>query len=76
MNLMNLDIDNGHMLRAFFKNIPNRWPVWADEQNKLWGHSMLRLDATHTHKRLAFDIKFKKISIKQAIIICEIFFPV
>ena len=28
-------MDNGHVMRAFFKNIPNNWPIWADGQNKL-----------------------------------------
>ena len=23
-------MDNGHVMRAFFKNIPNNWPIWAD----------------------------------------------
>ena len=32
-------MDNGHMIRAFFKNIPNVWPIWADGSNKLWGIS-------------------------------------
>ena len=29
-------MDNGHVKMAFFKNIPNNWPIWADEPNKLW----------------------------------------
>ena len=27
--------DNGHVMRAFFKNITNNWPIWADGLNKL-----------------------------------------
>ena len=23
-------MDNGHVMRAFVKNIPNNWPIWAD----------------------------------------------
>ena len=23
-------------MRAFFKNIPKNWPIWADRPNKLW----------------------------------------
>ena len=26
-------MDNGHVMRAFFKNIPNNWPIWADGPN-------------------------------------------
>jgi hypothetical protein len=25
-----LSMDNGHVMRFFFKNIPNKWPIWAD----------------------------------------------
>ena len=27
--------DNGHVMRAFLKNITNNWPIWADGLNKL-----------------------------------------
>ena len=30
-------MDNGHVMRFFFKNILNNWPIWADGPNKLWG---------------------------------------
>jgi hypothetical protein len=31
-------MDNGHVIRTFFKNIPNNWRlIWADGSNKLWG---------------------------------------
>ena len=29
-------MDNGHVIRAFFKNITNNWPIWADGSNELW----------------------------------------
>ena len=29
-------MDNEHVMRAFFKNIPNNWSIWADGLNKLW----------------------------------------
>ena len=32
-----LPMDNGHVIRALFKNIPNYWPIWADGPNNLWG---------------------------------------
>ena len=27
--------DHGHVMRAFFKNITNSWPIWADWLKKL-----------------------------------------
>ena len=45
---MNLIVDNGHVMRAFFKNIPNNWLIWADEPNKLegiWGIFPVKLSA-------------------------------
>ena len=30
-------MDNGHVIRAFFKNIPNNWPIRAYGPNKFWG---------------------------------------
>jgi hypothetical protein len=45
-------------------------PAWA---NLSKAHSMLRLDATQKKRCLGFDFKFKKIGIKQAIFITDIF---
>ena len=22
-------MDNGHVMRTFFKNVPNKWPIWG-----------------------------------------------
>ena len=30
-------MDHGHVMRAFYKNIPNNSSIWADGPNKLWG---------------------------------------
>ena len=30
-------MDNRHVMRAFFKNIPNNLSIWEDGLNKLWG---------------------------------------
>ena len=30
-------MDNGHVIRTVFKNIPNNWPIWADGLNEFWG---------------------------------------
>ena len=30
-----LFIDGGHVMKNFFKNIPNNCPIWADVPNKL-----------------------------------------
>jgi hypothetical protein len=29
-------MDNGHVMRAIFKNTSNSWPILADGPNKLW----------------------------------------
>ena len=29
-------MNNGHVMRAFFKNIINNWSIWAFGPNKLW----------------------------------------
>ena len=29
-------VDNGHVMRTFFKNIPKNWLIWSDGPNKLW----------------------------------------
>ena len=34
---MGLDMNNGPVVRAFFKNIPNNWSNGADGPSKLWG---------------------------------------
>ena len=30
-------MDKGHVMTAFFKNVPNNCPIWADGSNELWG---------------------------------------
>jgi hypothetical protein len=34
---MMLTMDNGHVMRILFKNIPNNWLIWADGPNKNCG---------------------------------------
>ena len=29
-------MDNRHVMRTFFKKIPNNWPILANGSNKLW----------------------------------------
>ena len=41
-------MDNGHVKRAFFKNIPNNWPIWAGELNKLLGIWVFQLNYQQT----------------------------
>ena len=36
-------VSHGHLMTAFFKNIPNNWPIWTDGPNELWGNSSLTL---------------------------------
>ena len=31
-------MDNGHVMRVFFKNIPNNWPILVNGPNELWGY--------------------------------------
>ena len=38
------DMDNRVMI-AFFKNVPNNWPIWPDGPNKLWGIWGIKLSA-------------------------------
>ena len=45
-------MDNGHVMRAIFKNIPNNWPTWADVMNELWysfGYFQLKYQHTFCH---------------------------
>ena len=44
--------DNGHVIRAFFKNITNIWPIWAIRPNRLkkllaWGYFQTPTESTH-----------------------------
>ena len=42
MLLIDIIMNNGHLMRAFFKNIPNNLPIWADGPKRLlaiWGTS-------------------------------------
>ena len=34
-------MDNRHVMRTFFKKIPNNWPILVNGPNKLWGNNTL-----------------------------------
>ena len=41
--------DNGHVMRAFFKNITKIWPIWADWLKEVlaWGYFQTPTESTH-----------------------------
>ena len=50
--LMLWSMDNGHVMRTFFKKFPNNWPIWADGLNNLmgtWGYFQLKFQHTFCH---------------------------
>ena len=50
---------HGNVMRTFFKNITNNWPIWADRRNKsqhTFFHCVSLL--------MIFDVSTKKLSIK------------
>ena len=43
-------MDNGHVMRAFFKNsIPNNWPILVNGPNELWGYYQVKYQHTFRH---------------------------
>ena len=43
-----LIIDNGYVMRALFKNIPNSWPIWANDQVNCEYLGYFQLNYQHT----------------------------